>query len=34
MQPVEAMALISVSVEEELLLRHEYLAVENAILRS
>lgn len=34
MKPVEAMALISGNVEEEVPLRNEYLALENAILRS
>ena len=34
MQPVEAMALISGRVSEELLLRNESLAAENAILRN
>ncbi len=31
---VEAMALVSGCVEEELLLRNEYLAAENEILKS
>jgi putative transposase len=34
MEVVEALALVSGKVEEELLLRNEYLAVENEILKS
>ncbi len=34
METVEALALVSGKVEEELLLRNEYLAAENAILKS
>ena len=34
MKPVEALALVSGRVDEELLLRNEYLAAENEILKS
>jgi hypothetical protein len=34
MEAVEALALVSGHIEEELLLRNEYLAAENKILRS
>lgn len=34
METVEAIALVSGRVEEELLLRNEYLAAENEILKS
>jgi putative transposase len=34
MKAVEALALVSGKVEEELLLRNEYLAVKNEILKS
>ncbi len=34
MEMVEAMALVSGRVEEEILLRNEYLAAENEILKS
>jgi len=34
MEPVEALALVSGRVDEELLLRNEYLAAENEILKS
>ena len=34
MEAVEALALVSGKVEKELLLRNEYLAVENEILKS
>jgi hypothetical protein len=34
MEAVEALALVSGKVEQELLLRNEYLAAENEILKS
>ncbi len=34
MEAIEALALVSGKVEQELLLRNEYLAVENEILKS
>ncbi len=34
MEAIEALALVAGHVEEELLLRNEYLAAENEILRS
>ena len=34
MKPVKALALVSGQVDEELLLRNEYLAAENEILKS
>ena len=34
MEAVEALALVSGRVEEELLIRNEYLAAENRILKS
>lgn len=34
MEMVEAMALVSGRIEEEILLRNEYLAAENEILKS
>ena len=34
MEPVEALALVSGRVDDELLLRNEYLAAENEILKS
>ena len=34
MESLEALALISAQVEEEILIRNEYLAAENEILKS